>query len=236
MLRSLGIFAGLVAFPFLCYHCVTADGPAIQSRLQSIVATAEATAAVTGVDVTADGREITLSGTVPTQEMRVRAGFIASALPGVRTVDNRLTVAPPEPAAAAPTTAAPSTTPPPTASAADAQKQITRILLDKRIQFETAKDVLLPVSIPVLDEVANVLKGAPQLSVAIEGHTDNVGDAVANHALSEARARAVAQWLGQHGVDPSRLHAEGFGPDRPVAPNTTSEGRARNRRVDIIAR
>ncbi|MFN7982795.1 MAG: OmpA family protein [Vicinamibacterales bacterium] len=235
MLRSLGVFAGFVAFPFLCYHCVTADGPAIQSRLQSIVATAEATAAVTGVDVVADGREIVLTGSVPTQEMRVRAGFIASALPGVRTVDNRLTVAPPQPPAAAPATA-PSTTPAPSASASDAQQQITRILLDKRVQFETAKDVLLPVSIPVLDEVAGVLKGAPQLSVTIEGHTDNVGDAAANRALSEARARAVVQWLGQHGIEQSRLHAEGFGPDRPVAPNTTSEGRARNRRVDIIAR
>ena len=164
---------------------------------------------MTGVDVTADGRGSRSPERCPRRRCGY-AGFIASALPGVRTVDNRLTVAPPEPAAAAPTTAAPSTTPPPTASAADAQKQITRILLDKRIQFETAKDVLLPVSIPVLDEVANVLKGAPQLSVAIEGHTDNVGDAVANHALSEARARAVAQWLGQHGVDPSRLHAERF--------------------------
>lgn len=233
MLRSLGIFAGLVAFPFLCYHCVTADGPAIQSRLKSIVATAEATAAVTGVDVVADGREITLTGTVPTQEMRVRAGFIASALPGVRTVDNQLTVAPPQTALPS---ASPSTPPPAPPAATAVQEQISKILLDKRIQFETAKDVLLPVSIPVLDEVASVLKRAPQLTVTIEGHTDNVGDADANRALSNARARAVVQWLGQHGIDQSRLHAEGFGPDRPVAPNTTLEGRARNRRVDIIAR
>jgi len=235
MIRSLGIFAGLVAFPFLCYHCVTADGPAIQSRLQSIVATAESTAAVTGVDVSADGREITLTGVVPTQEMRARAGLIASALPGVRTVDNRITIAPPAPAASAPSAPAVPSTPTPSA-ASDAQAQISKLLLDKRIQFETAKDVLLPVSIPVLDEVASVLKRAPQLSATVEGHTDNVGDAVANRTLSEARARAVVQWLGEHGVAQSRLHAEGFGPDRPVAPNTTPEGRARNRRVDIIAR
>ncbi len=233
MFRSLGIFAGLIAFPFLAYHCVTADGPAIQSRLQSIVAKAETAAAVTGVDVSADGREITLTGTVPTQEMRARAGFIASALPGVRTVDNRITIAPPAPAPDAAAAPAPSAPP---AAAAAAQEQISKILLDKRIQFETARDVLLPVSIPVLEEVASVLKRAPQLAVTIEGHTDNLGDADANRALSEARARAVVQWLGQNGIEASRLHAEGFGPDRPVAPNTTPEGRARNRRVDIIAR
>ena len=225
MIRALGLLAGLIAFPWVCYHCVPTGGPVIQSTLQSIVAHAESTASIAGVQVAADGREITLTGTVPTDEMRVRAGAIAMALAGVRTVDNRITVvAPPAP------------TPPPPAQAAVAQAQINQILLDKRIQFETARDVLLPVSIPVLQEVASVLAQAPQLSVTIEGHTDNVGNAVTNRSLSEARARAVVRWLGNRGIDRSRLQAAGFGPDRPIAPNTTADGRARNRRVDIIAR
>ena len=156
MIRALGLLAGLIAFPWVCYHCVPTGGPVIQSTLQSIVAHAESTASIAGVQVAADGREITLTGTVPTEEMRVRAGAIAMALPGVRTVDNRITVvAPPAP------------TPPPPAQAAVAQAQINQILLDKRIQFETARDVLLPVSIPVLQEVASVLAQAPQLSVTI---------------------------------------------------------------------
>lgn len=221
MLRAIGLLVGLIAFPWICYHCVTADGPSIQALLQSTVTQAEAAASIPAVQVVADGREIVLNGSVDTEEMRVRAGLVAAALPGVRTVDNRITVTPPAP-------------PPPSATAV--QEQINNILLDKRIEFETGRDVLLPSSIPVLEEVERVLRQAPQLAVTIEGHTDDRGDAARNRALSEARARAVVRWLADRGVAESRMQSAGFGPDRPVAPNTTVEGRARNRRVDIIAR
>ena len=220
MSKLIGVLVGLVAFPWLCYHCVSADGPAIQQTLQRRVWQAETTATIPGVQVGADGREITLTGTVPTEEMRARAGFVAVALPGVRTVDNRLTVV----------------EPPPTPTAAGVQEQLNRILLEKRIEFETARDVLLPTSLPVLEEVARVLTQAPQLAVAVSGHTDDRGDPDMNRALSDARARAVVGWLTEHGIEQSRLRSAGFGPDRPVAPNTTAEGRARNRRVDITAR
>ena len=220
MIKLISLAVGLVAFPWICYHCVTADGPAIQLTLQRLVSQAETAAAIPGVQVGADGREITLTGTVPTEEMRARAGFVAVALPGVRTVDNRLTVV----------------EPPPTPTAAGVQEQLNRILLEKRIEFETARDVLLPTSLPILEEVARVLKQAPQLAVTIAGHTDDRGDAEMNRALSDARARAVVRWLTEHGIEQSRLQSAGFGPVRPVAPNTTVEGRAKNRRVDITAR
>lgn len=235
------MLAGLIAFPWVCYHCVTTDGPLIQSRLQTIVTGAESAAAVTGVQVTADGREVALTGEVPTQEMRVRAGLVAAMLPGVRTVDNQLTVAPLSmpsmPGLPSGTSAAPVSAPPAApATPAAAQAQIDRILLDTRIQFETASNTLLPVSIPVLEQVAAVLAKAPDVRASIEGHTDNVGDATRNRDLSVARARAVVTWLAGHGIDRGRLRADGFGPDRPLADNSTADGRARNRRVDITAR
>lgn len=223
MFKLISLVVGIAAFPWICYHCVTADGPAIQSTLQHMVSEAETAASISGVQVSADGREIMLTGTVPSEDLRARAGLVAAVLPGVRTVDNRLAVA-----------AASATAPP--ATVTSVQQQLTSILLDKRIEFETAKDVLLPTSIPTLEQVARVLAQAPQLSVAIAGHTDNRGDEAMNRALSDARARVVLRWLADHGVEPSRMNSTGYGSDRPVAPNTTVEGRAQNRRVDITAR
>lgn len=222
MLSKLGLVASVILLPWLCYRCVISDGPSIQARLQGAVAQVTETTSP-AIQVAADGREIVLTGTVASEEMRTRAGVQALAIPGVRTVDNRLTVVAPPP-------------PPAPPAAAEVQQRISQILLDKRIEFETGRDVLLPRSIPILEEVLGVLKQAPQLSVTVAGHTDNQGNAAMNRSLSQARARAVAAWLSQRGVSESRMQSEGFGPDRPVARNTTADGRARNRRVDITAR
>jgi outer membrane protein OmpA-like peptidoglycan-associated protein len=70
--------------------------------------------------------------------------------------------------------------------------------------------------------------------VLIEGHTDSQGDRAHNVRLSEARAAKVLAWLVEKGrIDPARLEARGYGPDRPVGPNLTAAGRARNRRVEF---
>jgi outer membrane protein OmpA-like peptidoglycan-associated protein len=103
------------------------------------------------------------------------------------------------------------------------------------ILFATGKAELEPESRPVLKEIASTLKEHGDLRILIEGHTDNVGAAAANLALSEARAAAVkAALVGQFGIDASRLATKGFGDTRPAAPNTTATGRAQNRRVEIV--
>ena len=77
----------------------------------------------------------------------------------------------------------------------------------------------------------------PELKLTIEGHTDNVGDASANQALSQARAEAVRQALvAGYGAEAGRLEAKGFGASKPAAPNATPEGRAANRRVELVRR
>jgi OOP family OmpA-OmpF porin len=83
-----------------------------------------------------------------------------------------------------------------------------------------------------LAELAEFLKRFDQVDVTIEGHTDSVGSEEYNQALSERRARAVADMLvNTHGIAASRLNAVGYGESRPVASNDTDEGRAQNRRV-----
>ncbi len=74
----------------------------------------------------------------------------------------------------------------------------------------------------------------PDLSLTIEGHTDNVGDAQANLALSAKRADAVKAYLVGKGVGAERLTTKGLGASKPAAPNTTAEGRQQNRRVELV--
>ena len=88
-------------------------------------------------------------------------------------------------------------------------------------------------SLPVLDSIARQLVALPDIRIEIAGHTDSSGLYRRNVTLSRARAEAVRLYLHQRGVPLDRMSARGFGPDRPVASNGTSEGRATNRRVEL---
>jgi outer membrane protein OmpA-like peptidoglycan-associated protein len=92
---------------------------------------------------------------------------------------------------------------------------------------------VLPQSFGLLDDVARVLNAHPEISIVIEGHTDDTGNAQRNREVSQARAEAVRDYLIKKGVAPRRLQAKGYGPDRPIAPNATAPGRAKNRRVEF---
>ena len=101
--------------------------------------------------------------------------------------------------------------------------------------FDTGRAELKPESAPVLEQIAQLLKERPALKLHVVGHTDNVGAYDANLTLSRRRAASVVQALTQkHGVAPARLHPEGVGPLVPVATNASEDGRAKNRRVDLV--
>jgi OmpA-OmpF porin, OOP family len=103
------------------------------------------------------------------------------------------------------------------------------------ITFDTNKSVVKPESKPALDEIAKLLKQDPALKLEVVGHTDMVGSLDANMALSRARAEAVVQVLVvQYGIAATRLAGHGVGPLAPVASNDTDEGRAKNRRVELV--
>ncbi|MBX3183514.1 MAG: OmpA family protein [Polyangiaceae bacterium] len=109
-----------------------------------------------------------------------------------------------------------------------------QIVILEQVRFATGSHVILPESFPLLKQVADVLQGHPDIArVAVDGHTDNVGQLNKNLTLSRQRAAAVLRHLVEQGVDERRLEARGFGPRRPIEPNTTAEGRAKNRRVEF---
>jgi len=103
------------------------------------------------------------------------------------------------------------------------------------ILFATGKAELQPESRPVLKEIAATLKQHGELKILIEGHTDNVGAPASNLALSDARAAAVkAALVADFGIDAARVTTKGLGDTKPAVPNTTSEGRSQNRRVEVV--
>ena len=108
----------------------------------------------------------------------------------------------------------------------------TPIVLNN-IFFETGSSVLLPSSTAELDALASMLTESPNLKIQINGHTDNVGNDAANLTLSEARAKAVYDYLLGKKVAENRLRFKGFGEVKPIAPNETPEGRSKNRRTEF---
>ena len=103
------------------------------------------------------------------------------------------------------------------------------------IYFDTASAVLKAGSAPALQEIAKLLKGDPSLKVYVVGHTDAVGNPDSNLKLSRDRAESVIQALvTQHGIASARLRSFGNGPFAPVASNANDEGRALNRRVELV--
>lgn len=102
------------------------------------------------------------------------------------------------------------------------------------IEFDTGKAELRPESQGAISAISDLLKQDPKLKISVDGHTDNVGDAAGNRKLSLARAQAVMAAVVAQGIPAARLSAKGFGPDVPIADNRREDGRAKNRRVELM--
>jgi len=110
----------------------------------------------------------------------------------------------------------------------------TIITLPGGVLFETAKSALLSSAREKLNQVSDALAQDREATVMIEGHTDSQGNEDTNQKLSQARAESVRDYLVQRGVAADRIRAEGKGKSQPIASNKTAEGRADNRRVEIV--
>jgi outer membrane protein OmpA-like peptidoglycan-associated protein len=102
------------------------------------------------------------------------------------------------------------------------------------VNFDTGKATIRPDSAQTLDDAAAALKTVPAMKIEVGGHTDNVGTPEANQKLSQERAQAVMAALAQRGIKADRMTAKGYGQTVPVADNRTEDGRAKNRRVELV--
>jgi outer membrane protein OmpA-like peptidoglycan-associated protein len=214
-------------------------------------------ASAEGWTIDVDSGIVRLSGIIVSEDDRtpIRDAAVAAFGPGVE-IDDRLivrpilsnpattvaaTVPPTVPATLPPTTVAATTVAATTiaattiveATAETAVETINEVIDLQPITFQTGSAQLTAEGRTTLDTVAETLAANPSVNVEIQGHTDNFGVPAENQALSQSRAETVRTYLVDKGIDASRLTAVGFGDTQPVADNTTSAGRAQNRRIEF---
>jgi len=102
------------------------------------------------------------------------------------------------------------------------------------INFDSGKSTIKKESMPIVEQIIEMMNQAKDIKLSIEGHTDSDGSNESNLKLSEARAKAVVDAIVKKGIEKSRLSSAGFGEEKPIAPNDTEEGKAKNRRVELI--
>jgi outer membrane protein OmpA-like peptidoglycan-associated protein len=191
------------------------------------------------VQVGVSGQHVVLSGTPPVAaagEAALQAGrqALCPTWRGPKWCAVQVTgdFAKPPPLVAAP---APVVSPAPAAAAAKAcEAKVQELLATSRIEFDTSSATIRARSKALLDSLADAVKSCPG-KVQVEGHTDSVGQAASNQSLSEARAKSVVAALVARGVAADRLGAAGFGAGKPLADNTSAEGRSKNRRIEFKA-
>lgn len=140
----------------------------------------------------------------------------------------------PAPAPAPEPKPAPAPEPAPAPAPAPVQEKVVETIT-LQVHFDTAKAVVKETYYPEIEKFAAYLNRYPDVKAEIQGHTDNVGDPKKNIDLSQKRAKTIMDILvKKYHIDPTRLSAKGYGQEKPIASNTTREGREKNRRVDAV--
>ena len=110
-----------------------------------------------------------------------------------------------------------------------------KIEIHEKIQFDWDKATIKPESFSLMNEIASVITKNPQIkAIQIEGHASADGEPHHNKTLSDERAKSVMKYLTEHGIPAKELTAKGFGSDRPIADNSTADGREKNCRVEFL--
>jgi outer membrane protein OmpA-like peptidoglycan-associated protein len=232
----------------------------IQSRTNQSLLELEQTSSVSA---NTNGRDITLTGSVNNQDARAAAEKIAMRTVGVRQVDNQITVAeqgsstkpsmavakletmpadfPPLPTLSAKVETMPDEFAPledesaqtdEIAAIAETQEKFSQLDFSN-VTFEKNSSALTAIAQQTLDSVAKTLLDNPSVAISVGGHTDSSGNSELNLKLSTKRATSVLNYLVSAGVDATRIEANGFGDQFPIAPNETEAGRIKNRRIEI---
>lgn len=255
------LLIGAVLLYLLYKHAATEKAQYIQEDIKNRTQAAlSENDAFQQISVSADGRDITLSGTTSTEEDKNQANLMAGGIFGVRQVSNLISLqtsteisseTTKEVAEEADFSSSAKVDPLPEkflplpeesndaekATARDnSAKAVTEQLeqLDfSNITFEKNSSDLTKQAIDTLDIAVETLRNNPTVRVRIEGHTDSSGSPELNLTISKQRAASVFEYFVNSGIDSARMEAEGFGDQNPIASNDTADGRIKNRRIEI---
>jgi OmpA-OmpF porin, OOP family len=115
-----------------------------------------------------------------------------------------------------------------------ADSELPKRFVFDHLNFDSASTTLTPDSAQTVNDLIAIMKCFPNMNVQLEGHTDSTGDPDANKKLSVDRAEAVKATMVSAGIDPSRISTAGWGQEKPIASNDTEDGKAKNRRTELV--
>lgn len=239
MSQTLLILSELFLLGILAWYCSNVESANIEADLSYRSAAALGYAGLDWLDIAVDGQDITLSGDIVSDDQRMLALESVANIWGVNHIHDALQKreAPIKPAAqpTLPNDNSQSTRLAPAAAAGQTlthcQRTLASIIRDHKLQFSRGSSQLTENPQPVLERITKLLQQCPNTTLHISGHTDSIGRAEDNLALSQARAEAVAKALTKLGAASQRLRAIGKGESEPIADNTTTAGREANRRI-----
>jgi outer membrane protein OmpA-like peptidoglycan-associated protein len=211
-------FIGFIVILVFLVICVPFSAHRIESDIYVRVREALSAEVLPATGLVVEGRDVYLSGPVPSQEVKNRAERAVLKVDGVRTVRNFLVVQDPFRHSAL---------------VQEAQKDLDELLRGRRVEFEGDTDALTLASRAVLDGIAAILKRHSEVSLQLRVHTDWLGDDASSVKLSERRASVIIGYLRRKAVPGKRLSATALGAGEPVAPHSTPEGRLLNPRVEL---
>lgn len=243
--RSTAILVGLASLLLLTWVTVALRHEPVQVDLSQRVEQALEMHAIGGLSVVAQGRDLALSGELPRDVDPAYVAEIAADVWGVRTVDvsqveqRASMLDPDDPLNARFDTSRIVRLGGDLSNPMDAgtcQRMMARLAAVSAIRFETGGASPMLESYPVLNDLATVAYQCPDSGIVIGGHSDSSGDRDFNLRLSQARAEAIERFFYLAGIDTARMQIVAFGDSRPIASNSTAEGRAANRRItfDVV--
>ena len=203
----------------MAFLCRGLHSEAIAAGLRTPIQQSLAALSIANPTVEVDGRNVTLRGIVDSEATKQQAGEIAARQWGTYEVNNLLEVR--------------SVAAPPPAASLNCQAEFANILKVQQPVFATASSALSPSSHPLLDRLVQAAGQCPAAQLVVGGHTDSRGALAMNLELSRARANSVVAYLTAKGIAAKRVEAEGFGPNQPVADNSSETGMQKNRRIEI---
>ncbi len=198
---------------FLCliFVCVFSEAKDIEQHLGAQAAAAVAKQDLYWVSVEPQGQKVVLTGAAPDHQAKMEAEQAAADIWGVSEVSNLISII---------------------GTGNNCQADLDKYLEEGKVSFKTGRADISKSSYSLLGMLASIARNC-EVRLEIAAHTDSKGDAAINLKLSQRRADAVMKYLVGSGVDASQLVANGYGESQPIAPNTTSDGRTLNRRVEF---